>query len=70
MNLRRSIKILKCLSAAAGLSAVVLAVGFGLVWHLCPFPVERLGQWSTSPIVLDVKGRPMLSQGNRVKSVM
>ncbi|MBP7053052.1 MAG: penicillin-binding protein 1C [Phycisphaerae bacterium] len=61
MDVRRLVKVLKCLSAAAGLSLVVLAIGFGLVWHLYPFPVERLGQRATSPIVLEVKGRPMLS---------
>ncbi|MBM4029105.1 MAG: penicillin-binding protein 1C, partial [Planctomycetes bacterium] len=54
-------RILRFLLLAAAVSAVVLAAAFGLAWHLCPFPVERLRQWSTSPAVLDAKGRPMLS---------
>ncbi|MEN6578747.1 MAG: penicillin-binding protein 1C [Phycisphaerales bacterium] len=39
----------------------VLVAGFVLIWHLCPFPVERLRKWSASPAVLDAKGRPMFS---------
>ena len=43
------------------LFVIVPAAAFVLVWYLCPFPAERLHQWSTSPTVLDAKGRPMLS---------
>ena len=61
MDMRRSVRILRFLLKTAALFGVVLAIALGLAWHLCPFPVERLGQWSTSPAVLDAKGRPMLS---------
>lgn len=60
MDMRRSITILRRLSCAGAILVVVLAGGFALVWHLYPFPVERLGRWSASPAVFDVKGRPML----------
>ena len=36
-------------------------VAFVVVWHLCPFPRERLERWSVSPTVLDAKGRPMVT---------
>jgi penicillin-binding protein 1C len=42
------------------LLAIIGAVAFAGVWRLFPFPVERLRQWSASPAVFDVKGRPML----------
>ncbi len=59
--MRIPVRILKRLSKAAALSVVALVTAFALVWHLCPFPAERLRQWSTSPAVLDAKGRPMFS---------
>ena len=59
--MRKPIRILKCLFKTAIVLMLVLAAGFVLICHLCPFPVERLRQWSTSPAVFDAKGRPMLS---------
>jgi len=59
--MRRPIRALKRLSKVAILLATVLMAGLVLVWCLCPFPLERLEQWSISPAVFDAKGRPMLS---------
>ncbi len=46
--------ILALLLSLLGLAALAV------VWHVCPFPVERLEQWPASPQVLDRHGRPML----------
>ncbi len=61
MTMTRRLRVMKNLLKAAALFTLVLVAGFLLIWHLCPFPAERLQRWSTSPTVLDVEGRPMLS---------
>jgi len=55
----RTKRILKLLLAGFGLFLAVSATVFTLAWHLCPFPMERLQHWPTSPLVLDAKGRPL-----------
>lgn len=57
----RRLRIFRNLLKGAALFVLVLAAGCLLIWHLCPFPIERLQRWSTSPAVLDVEGRPMLA---------
>jgi len=42
------------------LGVLALAV-LALLWRAFPFPQERLHKWTTSPVVLDAKGRPMLT---------
>lgn len=54
-------KWLKRLLKIAVLVTAVLLLAFVIMWFLFPFPEEGLEQWSVSPLVLDVKGRPMLS---------
>ncbi len=54
-------RLLKILLRASALCAALSVVAFVVAWHVCPFPRERLEQWSTSPTVLDVRGRPMFS---------
>jgi penicillin-binding protein 1C len=49
------------MARATAVLTVVGAIAVALTWRLCPFPIERLRQWSASPTVLDAKGRPMLS---------
>jgi penicillin-binding protein 1C len=43
------------------LITAVLLLTFVILWFLFPFPEKGLEQWSVSPLVLDVRGRPMLS---------
>lgn len=42
-------------------TVVLGIVAFVVAWYAFPFPRERLAQWSTSPVVTDVKGREMLT---------
>jgi len=58
---RRSVRkrILKLLLSGFALFLAVSATLFALAWHLCPFPMERLRRWPSSPLVLDVKGKPL-----------
>ena len=55
--LRRLRRAGVCLAGVMVLSALLL----GAAWVLSPFPEHRLEKWSTSPTVLDVRGRDMLS---------
>lgn len=59
--MKKTLRVLRCLAKAAAVLTAVGAVALALTWRLCPFPMERLRQWSASPVVLDAKGRPMLS---------
>lgn len=52
---------LKRLLIISVLLTAVLVLSLMIIWFLFPFPEERLEQWSVSPTVLDVHGRPMLS---------
>lgn len=54
-------KLLKRLLKACAVCVALLVVAFVAAWHLCPFPCERLQRWSTSPAVLDARGRQMFS---------
>ncbi|MGE5296568.1 MAG: penicillin-binding protein 1C [Solirubrobacterales bacterium] len=59
--MKRLARILKCLAKATVVLVVAGVIAFILAWYFCPFPIERLQQWSRSPVVLDAKGRTMLS---------
>lgn len=59
--MKKTLRVLRCLAKAAAVLTAVGAVALALTWRLCPFPIERLRQWSASPVVLDAKGRPLLS---------
>jgi len=61
MKTNRPIKVLKSLLKVLACLSCLLAAAFVLVWHLYPFPRERLERWSTSPVVLDIRGRQMFS---------
>ena len=54
---RRARYVVGALACLGALAFALLA----LLWHAFPFPQERLGKWTTSPTVLDAKGRPMLT---------
>ncbi|MHC4111846.1 MAG: penicillin-binding protein 1C [Planctomycetota bacterium] len=54
-------KRLKRLLKISVLITAVLVLSFVIIWFLFPFPKARLEKWSVSPLVLDVRGRPMLS---------
>ena len=54
-------KWLKRLLKISVLIAAVLVLTFVIMWFLFPFPEARLEKWGVSPLVLDVRGRPMLS---------
>lgn len=54
-------KLLMLLMKGVVLLVAISVIAFALAWHLCPFPDERLQQWSASPAVLDAKGRRMFS---------
>jgi penicillin-binding protein 1C len=48
----------------AGVAMIVCAVTVAL-WHVFPFPIERLKSWPASPVVRDRTGRVMLSLVSR-----
>jgi penicillin-binding protein 1C len=50
-------RALKVLLGGFILLLAISAIVFVLVWHLRPFPMERLQQWPASPVVLDAKGK-------------
>ena len=59
-----SLKVKKWLKRLLKISVLItalLVLTFVIIWFLFPFPEEGLEQWSVSPAVLDVHGRPMLS---------
>lgn len=54
------IRLPKRLAAIAVVLSALAVLAFAVLWHLYPFPVERLQKWDVSPVVLDAKGRPLL----------
>ncbi len=54
-------RALKLLLGGFGSCLLVLVAILALAWCLYPFPIERLQQWPASPVLLDAKGRCLLS---------
>lgn len=52
---------LKRAGLALGGATLVACALFALLWHVFPFPIERLETWPASPVVRDRTGRVMLS---------
>lgn len=60
MNLKVRKWLKRLLKISVPITAV-LVLTFVIIWFLFPFPEARLEKWGVSPLVLDVRGRPMLS---------